>query len=43
MVNLQHALYILAAVLFVIAACPTGSRVRFEWLAFAALVLSLIV
>ncbi len=43
MANLHLLLYVSAFVLFVLAACPTGSRVRFEWLAAAALVLTLIV
>jgi hypothetical protein len=39
----HHWLYIVAFVLFVLAACPTGWRVRCEWLGVAALVLTLIV
>ncbi len=43
MVNLHLFLYILATILFVLAACPTGWRVRCEWFACAALVLAQIV
>lgn len=43
MVTIDLALYVVAFALFVLAACPTGSRYRFEWAAFAALTLTLVV
>jgi hypothetical protein len=36
-------LYLLAFVFFIVAACPTGSRFGWQWFAFAALTLTLIV
>jgi hypothetical protein len=41
--NLHGVLYLTAFVCFLIAACPTGSRFRFECFAFAALTLTLLV
>jgi len=40
--NLHALLYLVAFVFFIIAACPTGSRFRFDCFAFAALVLTLV-
>ncbi len=37
------ALYFTAFILFILAGCPTGLRVKLEWFAFAALVLTLLV
>ena len=41
--SLHVLLYFLAFVFFIIAACPTGTRFGFQWCAFAALTLTLIV
>jgi hypothetical protein len=43
MVNVHTALFIAAAILFLIAALPTTLRVRCEWLAFACLVVAYLV
>lgn len=39
-VNLHFLLYLAAVICFIIAACPTGSRFRFEWFGAAALTLT---
>jgi hypothetical protein len=43
MLSIHAVLYITAVVFFIIAGCPTGSRFGFQWFAFAALTLTLIV
>jgi hypothetical protein len=42
MVNLHLVLDLAACVLFILAACPTGSRFQFQWFACAALALTLV-
>lgn len=41
--TLHVLLYLAAIVFFIIAACPTGSRFRWECFAFAALTVTLMV
>jgi hypothetical protein len=41
--TLHSALFLAAFVLFILAACPTGSRYRFEWFGVACLTLTWIV
>lgn len=41
--SIHGLLYLLAFVLFIIAACPTGTRFGFQWFACAALTLALFV
>jgi len=43
MLTPHTVLYLVAFVCFIIAACPTGSRFRFDCFAFAALTLTLLV
>jgi hypothetical protein len=43
MVNLHLVLYVVALVCFIVAACPTGSRFRWEWFGAAALTLTLVI
>jgi hypothetical protein len=43
MVNLHTALFFVAFILFILAGCPTGLRVRLEWFAFALLTLAYII
>ena len=43
MVNIHAALFVAAIGLFVLAALPTGWRVRCEWLAFACLTMAYLI